>query len=110
MQKDDYKVVAIKWIKTKKNAETGQVKAHLYPKEYRFTTKKFYRVGQVLNVQFDENDGKLLKFHRAVVIKMTPLNVNETGKYKKLVARKSKKYPTWNFETHQLEGANVQND
>ena len=110
MQKDDYKVVAIKWIKTKKNAETGQVKAYLYPKEYRFTTKKFYRVGQVLNVQFEGNDGKSLKFHRAVVIKMQPLSADKIGKYKKIVARKSKKYPTWNFETHQLEGANVKND
>ena len=90
------KLVTIKWIRVGWKDEEGNIPRYLYPKPYVFRTTSEYEVGRVLNV----NVGSKL-YHRAVVVAMN--DMTEEGKQHKLLdAKRSKKFPFWDFDSNML--------
>lgn len=90
------KLVTIKWIRVGWKDEDGNIPRYLYPKPYVFRTTSEYEVGRVLNV----NVGPKL-YHRAVVVAMDDMT-EEGENHKFLKAKRSKKFPFWDFDNNML--------
>lgn len=88
------KLVTIKWISGWKD-EDG-IHRFLYPKSYTFRTTSEYEPGRVLNIDVSPKS-----YHRAVVVAMN--DMSEEGKHHKfLKAKRSKKFPFWDFDYNML--------
>lgn len=88
------KLVTIKWISGWKD-EDG-IHRFLYPKSYTFRTTSEYEPGRVLNIDVSPKS-----YHRAVVVAMSDMT-EDGGQHKFLKAKRSKKFPFWDFDSNML--------